>query len=197
MTWAPWPFMASVPQTRKLMPSDVHGLVSFMESVVYVTGIHRCAAAWRWADPSISSSSHPGKHTVSVSISVMKLLTGKRLFYSFTEIKASFMLLSAPLLLSWSKMLQPSFCATVPMDWDDSFRTTQDVLASAISRAQTPFLPLPLLSSVVLVVSLHWCDVGLCFGVPRTDKPREVVSGDCNAAGGTLGFAGCFACTSI
>lgn len=42
--WAPWPFVAPVPQT---LPSDRHGPVSFMVSVVDVMGIHRCAAAWR------------------------------------------------------------------------------------------------------------------------------------------------------
>lgn len=43
MTWAPWPFVAYVPQTVKLMPSDLHGPVSFMVPVVYVMGIHCCS----------------------------------------------------------------------------------------------------------------------------------------------------------
>lgn len=95
-------------------------------------------------------------------------------------------------------MLQPSFRATVPMDQDD--RQLQDNVGCPCEcrlKSQTSFLPLPLLSSVVLVMALHRGDVGLCFGVPGTNKPREVVSGNCSAAGRRMAFAACFARTSI
>lgn len=119
----------------KLMLSDLCRAVYFMVCVVCVMGIHCCAAAWSGADPSVSASSHPGKHVVSVGISVIKLPPEARGFLaSFTEIKASFTLLSALLLLSWRKMLQLSSCATIPMDWGDSLRITQGILGSAILR---------------------------------------------------------------